>query len=253
MSIGKLNGLFHRSPEPRCPRSCLPRLGHASLHHGDQPLAHRAEDSALSSINGVVPIDLPPPTDREMGQYLETRIAFVRACNLITLIVFIFGAVHLMSFGWPVLFPMIAASATFLSMLTGTYLVFVARPKFDMQHHEHALDRLRRAGAWPTIDVFLPICGEPAEVLLNTWRHVARLDYPGQLQVYVLDDSKTEAMKAHALRHGFNYLRRPNPGEWKKAGNLKAAFDRTCGEFILVLDNTPRTANVTDGRKLGSV
>jgi len=76
MSIGKLNGLFHRSPEPRCPRSCLPRLGHASLHLGDQPLAHRAEDSARSSLNGVVPIDLPPPTDREMGQYLETRIAF---------------------------------------------------------------------------------------------------------------------------------------------------------------------------------
>ena len=78
--------------------------------------------------HGVVLIDLPPPTDREMGQYLETNIAFVRAFNLIMLIVFIFGTVHLMSLGWPVLVPMIAASAMFVWLLTGTYLMFVARP-----------------------------------------------------------------------------------------------------------------------------
>lgn len=89
----------------------------------------------------------------------------------------------------------------------------------------------------PSIDVFLPICGEDIDVLANTWHYVRELRYDNK-QVYVLDDSKdgTEAHKALAERHGFMYLQRPNRGEMKKAGNLKHAYERTKGEFIVIFD-----------------
>jgi cellulose synthase (UDP-forming) len=35
---------------------------------------------------------------------------------------------------------------------------------------------------------------------------------------------------------GFQYLIRPNRGWYKKAGNLRHAFTRSRGEFILILD-----------------
>lgn len=38
------------------------------------------------------------------------------------------------------------------------------------------------------------------------------------------------------MEYGFNYIRRPNRPELKKAGNLRHAFPRTEGEFIVILD-----------------
>lgn len=89
----------------------------------------------------------------------------------------------------------------------------------------------------PAVDVFLPICGEELDVLQNTWQHVARLNYTNKT-VYVLDDSKehTEEHKALAEQFGFHYMERPNKGEMKKAGNLKYTFERSHGEFIVILD-----------------
>ena len=72
-------------------------------------------------------------------------------------------------------------------------------------------------------------------MLLNTWRHVKALDYPN-LAVYVLDDSKDDRMRGAAERLGFRYLRRPNLGWFKKAGNLRFGYERSSGDFIVVLD-----------------
>jgi cellulose synthase (UDP-forming) len=108
----------------------------------------------------------------------------------------------------------------------------------DFDHDEHR----RRIAAWPraslrypSVDVFLPICGEDRSVLLNTWRHVLALDYP-RLTVYCLDDGGDETMRSVAEELGFRYLRRENPGWFKKAGNLQFAYENSCGEFILILD-----------------
>ncbi|OGL79560.1 hypothetical protein A3J43_01265 [Candidatus Uhrbacteria bacterium RIFCSPHIGHO2_12_FULL_54_23] len=92
-------------------------------------------------------------------------------------------------------------------------------------------------GRQSPVDVFLPICGEDVSILRNTWEHVARLNYKNK-RVYVLDDS-TEDCAAHealAVQFGFQYFARPNKGAMKKAGNLKYAFERTKGEFIVILD-----------------
>ena len=89
----------------------------------------------------------------------------------------------------------------------------------------------------PSVDIFLPICGEDLEILENTWRHVSLLKYSNK-KVYVLDDSKSncEKHKILAEHFGFTYFERPNKGEMKKAGNLKYAYERTNGEFVVIFD-----------------
>lgn len=89
----------------------------------------------------------------------------------------------------------------------------------------------------PPVDIFLPICGEEISVLRNTWEHVSRIAYSNK-KVYVLDDSKTNCAQHKELAKslGFYYFERPNKGEMKKAGNLKYAYERTDGDFIVIFD-----------------
>ncbi len=60
---------------------------------------------------------------------------------------------------------------------------------FDLAAHTERVQGWRPA-AYPDIDIYLPICGEPIELLRNTWTAVAALieAYPGQAQAHVLDD-----------------------------------------------------------------
>jgi cellulose synthase (UDP-forming) len=89
---------------------------------------------------------------------------------------------------------------------------------------------------WPTVDVWLPICNEPREVLLNTWKHIAALEWPGMLKVTVLDDGGDPEVAALAEGFGFTYLCRPNRGWMKKSGNLQFAYQQTSGAFVSIFD-----------------
>lgn len=108
---------------------------------------------------------------------------------------------------------------------------------FDLKGHKR-LVRAWRPLRYPSVDVFLPVCGEPLEVLANTWTHVRSLEdaYRGPVAVYVLDDADDPDVAAMAGDFGFHYVVRPNRGWFKKAGNLRHAFERTHGEHILILD-----------------
>jgi len=88
----------------------------------------------------------------------------------------------------------------------------------------------------PSVDVFLPTCGEPLEILENTYRHVAAMQWPGTLRVLVLDDGAREEVRRLAGSYDFDYFVRPNRGEMKKAGNLKYAFGKSEGDLIAIFD-----------------
>jgi len=107
---------------------------------------------------------------------------------------------------------------------------------FDLAGH---IDFVRswRPRYYPDVDIYLPICGEPIELLCNTWMGVSELIqyYPGQALVYVLDDGDSDEAKAIVRSFGFTYVRRP-VHQYKKAGNLNYAFPRTGGEYIVVFD-----------------
>ena len=73
---------------------------------------------------------------------------------------------------------------------------------FDAGDHAGIVQRSATKGYRPTVDVFLPVCKEPLHLLANTWRHVAALDYP-DVKVFVLDDGKSQEVKALAASFGF--------------------------------------------------
>jgi cellulose synthase (UDP-forming) len=134
--------------------------------------------------------------------------------------------------------PFLAYTGLFLIYQIISLPVNFAGKSFDMAWHN------RKVMSWcpqhlPSVDIFLPICGEPMEVLRNTWAGVFELvhAYPGLVQVFVLDDGPGDGKTWRLTRtFGFTYVRRPNPGYHKKSGNLTYALDRTQGEHVVIFD-----------------
>jgi cellulose synthase (UDP-forming) len=108
---------------------------------------------------------------------------------------------------------------------------------FALGAHRERVGRWRPA-VYPSVDIYLPICGEPGPLLGNTWAAVSALiaAYPGPACAYVLDDEPSDQARSAAAAAGFGYLRRPEPRASKKSGNLRWAFARTAGEFLMILD-----------------
>jgi cellulose synthase (UDP-forming) len=118
----------------------------------------------------------------------------------------------------------------------------------------YALFILASAGAWrmrfkpadpllplvPTsVDVLITVCGEPEQVVARTVAAAAGISWPGELNVYVLDDKGDAAIERVAARYGVSYLSRPkdNAGNSDaKAGNLNYGLRRSTGEYVLTLD-----------------
>lgn len=157
-------------------------------------------------------------------------------CTLLTFPPLIYSQVRLFADS-----PWFLVYAPFMALGTLTFLVSLIAdgfgPKFDLAEHRAIVDRWQ-PWEYPSVDVFLPVCGEPAELLRNSWTYVAalRAAYRGRLTPYVLDDRGDPELKALARRFGFAYATRPDRGWYKKSGNLKYGFEISDGEFILLLD-----------------
>jgi cellulose synthase (UDP-forming) len=113
---------------------------------------------------------------------------------------------------------------------------------------------LAGAGAWrlrfkpeetpltaePTsVDVLITVCGEPIAIVARTVAAAARIEWRGQLRIYVLDDKGNSDVEEVARRcRVFYYSRvRDNvPCGDAKAGNLNFGLSRSSGEYVLTLD-----------------
>lgn len=93
-----------------------------------------------------------------------------------------------------------------------------------------------RPERYPTVDVFLPTAGEALDVLANTYRHVAALDWPATVSVWVLDDGARDEVRLLAESYGFTYRTRPDRGRLKKAGNLRYGYEQSTGDLIAIFD-----------------
>jgi cellulose synthase (UDP-forming) len=100
-------------------------------------------------------------------------------------------------------------------------------------------DRNRRPRTWTgpevEVDVFVPVYGEPVEVVEPTIAGAMRMR-GAHVNVHLLDDGEDEAMRALAARHGARYVRRPEH-TGAKAGNINYALARTSAPFVVVLDS----------------
>jgi cellulose synthase (UDP-forming) len=110
-------------------------------------------------------------------------------------------------------------------------------PDFDLKAHRNLISGWRRK-TYPAVDLFLPICSEPLEILHNTWTHVRELmeRYPGAVRPFVLDDGASPEAATMAADFGFRYAVRPDRGYYKKAGNLRFGFQQTGAPYLLILD-----------------
>ena len=191
---------------------------------------------------GSLPLLPVPPGEAEKASYSDRNIALILRASL-----FSFGALLISQARFIITAPPLLIFAPLLAFTVVYYLISlfvnVGTRGFDMAAHR-ALVNAWHPVPYPSLDIFLPVCGEPVEILHNTWRYVAELVrcYPGAATAYVLDDAESSQAAALAEAFGFMYLVRPNRGWYKKAGNLRHAFTRSSGEFILILDAdfTPR-------------
>ncbi|MGI8450821.1 MAG: glycosyltransferase family 2 protein [Streptosporangiaceae bacterium] len=177
-----------------------------------------------------------PPLDSEKFSYVRRHIWVLTLCSALSFPPLVYSQIRMVENSrWFILYAPFAVFGVFCFLLS--LIVDGMSRSFDLDEHK------RIVGTWaprryPTVDIFLPVCGEPIEVLRNAWSHVAvlRNRYPGRVTPYVLDDSASPALKAMARHYGFAYATRPDRGWFKKAGNLRFGFQISDGEYILLLD-----------------
>ena len=178
----------------------------------------------------------PPPDDNEKYSYIQRNLPY-----LTTVIAIGSGCLIFSQFRFEahdlVLWPFM--------LFTGLYVVYqaislpvnFAGRGFDLAAHQARIQAWRPP-RYPDIDIYLPICGEPIELLRNTWTAVSGLieDYPGQARAYVLDDGPSEEARSMADWFGYHYIHRADWPAGKKAGNLRYAFARSSAEYLVILD-----------------
>ncbi len=90
-----------------------------------------------------------------------------------------------------------------------------------------------------TLDVLIPVCGEPIEIVEGTLQAALAIGYPHE--TYLLNDGRLagkanwQEIDALAERYGVPWFTRTT-GTRGKAGNLNYALARTHGEFVAAID-----------------
>jgi cellulose synthase (UDP-forming) len=196
--------------------------------------------AAENTNAGPLPADpiISPPSDDELYWYLGPQRRWLQ---LLSVAAFILAASSLAKFSLtsPWLYPLLAILgvsifASILSMISG-----LNRRRFTRASHVAFTKRWEREtadDAVPSVDVFLPSAGEDLAVLRNTYEFVSRMQWRGVLNVWVLDDADKREVEALASEYGFHYRVRPDRGYMKKAGNLRAGFGESSGDFIVIFD-----------------
>lgn len=175
------------------------------------------------------------PTDREKDSYAWRSLPYLATAIAISAVYMIVAQLAL-EIRNPVALPFLVFTLVFAVYQGLSIPVNFTGRSFDLQAHE--LRVMTWQPAWyPSVDVLLPICGEPLPVLRNTWEGVAELRaaYPGVVRPYVLDDGDSDRAAWMARSFGFGYIRRP-VHKYKKAGNLNYGLARTRGTHVVIFD-----------------
>ncbi|MFD9596707.1 glycosyltransferase family 2 protein [Kitasatospora sp. NPDC059973] len=175
-----------------------------------------------------------PPSDQELYWYFGPQRRWVL---VLTSLAFVFTAATMFTFSLrtPALWGFLAVLALNVVALGLSSVNSLRQRRLTRQSHE-VLVHAWNPGELPTVDLYLPTCGEPLDVLENAYRAVRRLDWPGALTVWVLDDADRAEVADLAAAHGYEYVVRPDRGHLKKAGNLNHALTLSRAEYIAILD-----------------
>ena len=197
-------------------------------------LRRQAKGSFRYSATPTLENKVDPPSDDELYYYLSRtpRLApfILVLCYLpllVSMVMFMQKSPTLWVF-YPYVFLLLISSA--VSALTSNQKHRVSRDSHELQCLSYLPEN------YPSVDVYLPTCGEDIAVLSNTFLFASNLKWHGDLNIYVLDDSSRPEVKQLASQYQLHYINRADAGYMKKSGNLRHAFAITSGDYILVLD-----------------
>jgi cellulose synthase/poly-beta-1,6-N-acetylglucosamine synthase-like glycosyltransferase len=175
-----------------------------------------------------------PPSDSQKVAYKDQNKDVLVLFGVSSLICLAIGMVRF-ALHHPYFWVYLPFATMIVFYLAISYIIGISGETFKQDVHSELLDKHKAFR--PTVDVYLPNCGEDIDVLENTFRYVSELSWDKEkLNVYVLDDKGRPEVEAASILYGFHYISRPNKGELKKSGNVRNAFPQTKGEFILILD-----------------
>jgi len=182
------------------------------------------------------PVLAPPPDDGEKYSYVGRNLPYLTTGLVVSAACLVISQLRFEAPS-PALWPFMAVTVTYLIYQVISLPVNFAGRGFDGAAHRARVEAWHPE-AYPSVDIYLPICGEPIELLRGTWDAVFELvaAYPGPARAYVLDDGPSDEARAAAESLGFSYLRRPDLRAYKKSGNLRYAFARTSGEHLVIFD-----------------
>lgn len=176
------------------------------------------------------------PTDRQKYSYVDRNLGPLMLASCLG-----FGCVTLSTLSLLIehawLMPLLLLLAYTVVYFAVSQVIYFVSSDFDLKSHRWLVGSWR-PDQYPSVDVFLPTCGEPLDVLANTWAGVRQMRkcYPGEVNVYCLDDAHSDEVRRLAVRFGFTCLARPDRGRMKKAGNLRYGFSHSRGDFIAIFD-----------------
>ena len=175
-----------------------------------------------------------PPSDEEKYWYMGRQHRWLLFLQAFTLSLVVYS-ISQFALSRPLLWVFLIPAALYMvamvvSLISSTRKKRTSRFDHEVRVMTYDPDR------WPSVDVFLPTAGEPLDVLENTYRFVARLDWPGEVKVWVLDDADRPEVALLAAARGFEYRVRENRGHLKKAGNLKFGYEQSSNDVIAIFD-----------------
>lgn len=205
-----------------------------------RPRHLRAQHTADIAVAGDLALATPPDDD-ERDSYFRAQHRWIPVAAATAGMLTTASMCYLVISQWWAVFFIPALALSTIGTVTAATTSMQRRRTSPAEHR--AMVDSYAPQHFPSIDVFLPSAGEDLAVLRNTFQHVAAMEWPGLLTVYVLDDSGRDEVATLAADHGFEYRSRPNRGYLKKAGNLRYGYELSDGDFIAILDAdfVPRT------------
>lgn len=107
-----------------------------------------------------------PPSDKEKYSYIDRQLPYLSVLMVIGFVAATSSQIwfEVETGWWPFAFFTVASVMSFGLSLP---LSFTGRG-FDLAAHQKRVNGWR-PGAYPDVDIFLPICSEPIEIVRNTW------------------------------------------------------------------------------------
>ena len=136
------------------------------------------------------------PTPSERYLFLKQDRLKIYTFGLVSTLFIVTGNL-LFIYAFPFFIPYLITTAITVFYLALSYLVGFRGRQFNYAHHSHLQAKWFDKCAEAVVDIYLPVCREPLDVIFNTWEHVSiiRMYHPGvQYKVLVSEGNERDAV-----------------------------------------------------------